>query len=95
MYYDPKESGRRIAALRKENGMTQEQFAERMNIGLSTLGKLERGLQKPSIDLLIEIAFFFHVSTDYLLLGNEVQKDSARETLDFVIAKLQEVKRKI
>lgn len=95
MYYDPKESGRRIAALRKESGMTQEQFAERMNIGLSTLGKLERGLQKPSIDLLIEIAFFFHVSTDYLLLGNEVQKDSARETLDFVIAKLQEVKRKI
>jgi len=95
MYYDPKESGKRIAALRKERGMTQEQFAERMNIGLSTLGKLERGLQRPSIDLLIEMAFFFHVSTDYLLLGDEVQKDTARDTIDFVIAKLQEVKRKI
>ena len=28
MYYDPKDSGKRIAALRKDGGMTQEQLAE-------------------------------------------------------------------
>lgn len=95
MYYDPKESGKRIAALRKERGLTQEQFAELMNVGLSTLGKIERGLQKPSIDLLIEIAFFFNVTTDHLLLGCATQRDSAIETIDFAIAKLQEAKRKI
>ena len=40
MYYDQKESGKRIAALRKEKGMTQEQLAEKLNISTSTLGKI-------------------------------------------------------
>ena len=54
MYYDQKESGKRIAALRKEKGLTQEQLAEKLNISTSTLGKIERGIQGFSIDLLIE-----------------------------------------
>lgn len=45
MYYDQKESGKRIAALRKEKGLTQEQLAEKLNISTSTLGKIERGIQ--------------------------------------------------
>lgn len=55
MYFDPKECGRRIAKLRKERGLTQEQLAEKLNISTSNLGKLERGLQGLSIDLLVEI----------------------------------------
>lgn len=45
MYYDQKESGKRIAALRKEKGLTQEQLAEKLNISTSTLGKIERGMK--------------------------------------------------
>ena len=37
MYYDQKESGKRIAALRKEKGMTQEQLAEKLNISYLSL----------------------------------------------------------
>lgn len=44
MYYDQKESGKRIAALRKKKGLTQEQLAEKLNISTSTLGKIERGI---------------------------------------------------
>ena len=66
MYYDQKESGKRIAALRKEKGLTQEQLAEKLNISTSTLGKIERGIQGFSIDLLIEIGIFFGISTDYI-----------------------------
>lgn len=68
MYYDQKESGKRIAALRKEKGLTQEQLAEKLNISTSTLGKIERGIQGFSIDLLIEIGIFFGISTDYILM---------------------------
>ena len=57
MYFDSKECGRRIAKLRKERGLTQEQLAEKLNISTSNLGKLERGLQGLSIDLLVEIMF--------------------------------------
>ncbi len=53
MNYDMKESGKRIAELRKEKGLTQEQLAEKLNISTSNLGKLERGLQSFSIVLLI------------------------------------------
>ena len=42
MYYDQKEIGTRIAKLRKENGLTQEQMAEELNISASYLGKIKR-----------------------------------------------------
>lgn len=50
MFYDQKDSGMRIAELRKQKGLTQEQLAEQLNISTSNLGKLERGLQGLSID---------------------------------------------
>ena len=88
MYYNPKDSGMRIANLRKKKGLTQEQLAEKLNISTSNLGKLERGLQGMSIDLLIEIGIFFGVSTDYILLGCEIQPNAAKAELDSVIAQL-------
>ena len=66
MYYDLKESGLRIKKLRKQKGLTQEQLADKLNISTSNLGKLERGLQGLSIDLLIELSIFFDVSLDYI-----------------------------
>ena len=95
MYYNPKDSGMRIANLRKKKGLTQEQLAEKLNISTSNLGKLERGLQGMSIDLLIEIGIFFGVSTDYILLGCEIQPNAAKTELDSVIAQLTALKQKL
>ena len=95
MYYDQKESGKRIATLRKQNRLTQEQLAEKLNISTSNLGKLERGLQGLSIDLLIEIGIFFGVSTDYILLGCEIQPNAAKAELDSVITQLTALKQKL
>lgn len=58
MYYDLRESGLRIKKLRKQKGLTQEQLADKLNISTSNLGKLERGRQGLSIDLLIELSIF-------------------------------------
>lgn len=35
MFYDQKDSGMRIAELRKQKGLTQEQLAEQLNISTS------------------------------------------------------------
>ena len=94
MYYDQKESGKRIAKLRKERGLTQDQLAEKLNISTSNLGKLERGLQGVSIDLLIEIGFFFNVSTDYILFEEEIQRQEVIADIDSVIAKMVALKQK-
>ena len=95
MYYNPKDSGMRIANLRRKKGLTQEQLAEKLNISTSNLGKLERGLQGMSIDLLIEIGMFFGVSTDYILLGCEIHPNAAKAELDSVIAQLTALKQKL
>lgn len=69
MYYDPKECGKRIKELRNLHQFTQEQLSERLNISLSMMSKLEQGTKSISVDLAIEIAEYFSVSLDYLLLG--------------------------
>lgn len=69
MYYDTIETGKRIQKLRKEKKLTQEQLAEKINIGERHLQKLESGERGGSVDTLVEIARFFHVSLDFLILG--------------------------
>lgn len=84
MYYDQKESGKRIAALRKEKGMTQEQLAEKLNISYSMMAKIEIGNKGISIDLLIELTVFFDVSMEYIILGYELHKDKLKEQYELV-----------
>ena len=84
MYYDQKESGKRIAALRKEKGMTQEQLAEKLNISYSMMAKIEIGNKGISIDLLIEVTVFFDVSMEYIILDYELHKDKLKEQYELV-----------
>ena len=64
--YNSKITGKRIAELRKERGLTQENLASDLHIDSSLIGHYERG-RKISIDMLCEIAKYFETSTDYLL----------------------------
>lgn len=75
MYYDTVETGKRIQQLRKEKGLTQEQLAEKINTGVRHLQKLESGERGGSVDTLVEIAIFFHVSLDFLILGKPQSAD--------------------
>ena len=43
MYYNQKESGKRIAKLRKERGLTQDQLAEKLNISTSNSNRFRAG----------------------------------------------------
>lgn len=59
----------RIKELRNEQGLSLRELSEQISISYSSLGKYERGEQQPSIDTIIILANFFHVSIDYLM-GN-------------------------
>ena len=95
MYYDLRESGLRIKKLRKQKGLTQEQLADKLNISTSNLGKLERGLQGLSIDLLIELSIFFDVSLDHILLGRELQTDALKRQIHSMLEQLMEIEQKL
>ncbi|MDO4800980.1 MAG: helix-turn-helix transcriptional regulator [Prevotellaceae bacterium] len=94
-YYDHKASGMRIQKLRKRAGLTQRQLAEAVNINISTLGKIERGLQGVSLDLLIEIASLFSSSLDYIVLGREFHEDFIKANLQSVIKTLKTLEKSI
>ena len=53
------------------------------------------GQGKPSLELLVEIALYFHVSTDYLLLGRELDRDSVRASLLELSAQMTELAGKL
>ena len=61
------EIGERLAELREEQGLTQEDLAEQIPVGRSTIGSYETNNSQPSYAVLIELADVFGVSTDYLL----------------------------
>ncbi len=48
--------GQNIKQRRKELGLTQQQLADKMNISLNFMGKIEVAFSKPSLDTLIELA---------------------------------------
>ena len=69
MGIDAREIGQRIKALRKERGFTQEEFAEAINMTVSTISKIEVGNRVPSIDTFVVLNEYFGVTLDYLVLG--------------------------
>lgn len=58
----------RITDLRTMSGLSQKELADRIDVPTSTLCRIEQGkIANVSNDVLIKLANFFNVSTDYLL----------------------------
>lgn len=70
-----KELGNKIAKKRKDLGMTQSEFADRLSVTRQTVGRWETGTALPDIDKISEIASILKVSCDYLL-KDEVAEDA-------------------
>lgn len=51
-----KKLGRNIKIQRKKLGLTQQELADKMNISLNFMGKIEVAFSKPSLDTLIDFA---------------------------------------
>jgi putative transcriptional regulator len=56
----------RIALFRAERGMTRKELAESVGVNPQTIGYLERGDYKPSLELGMKIAAVFGVPIDVL-----------------------------
>ena len=70
--------GFRIAALRREAGMSQSQLAKLLQVSPSTVGMYEQGRREPSADMLLKLARVLGVSVDYLLSGNVSEQESVQ-----------------
>ena len=83
--------GEKIKKLRTENGLTQEQLADKLYVTRTAVSKWETGRGLPAIDTLKEMAELFGVSLDSLISDEDVQSkklaDEQRARTFYVIAK--------
>ncbi|MBP5225138.1 MAG: helix-turn-helix domain-containing protein [Lachnospiraceae bacterium] len=73
---DQKRIGLFMKALRKEQSLTQEQLADSLFVSPKTLSRWETGRALPDLQMLLNIADFFHISITELING-ERNKDDA------------------
>jgi transcriptional regulator with XRE-family HTH domain len=59
--------GERLAAIRKAQGMTQQQAAERVGVHVVQWRRYEAGKSQPTLDTLRNMAVVFHIPGDELL----------------------------
>ena len=62
----------RIRELRRAKGMNQEQLAEQIGLTKQAISQYERGVRKPSFEIIEALCDFFNVSSDYLLGKDDV-----------------------
>lgn len=91
MHFDRTAYGERIKRLRTGRELTQEQLAEKINVSRTYIVKIENVLQIGPIEIAIELAMFFDVSTDFLLLGKENYRVDRKQCLRMAIDILSEL----
>jgi transcriptional regulator with XRE-family HTH domain len=83
--------GEMLKKLRKSNGLTQKELGGHLGLSKAVVSKYENGMGYPAFDILIRIADYFGVTTDYLLgteKGKTVDVSKLTESQIDVIHKL-------
>lgn len=60
-----------LADLRKEQGITQDELADALEVSRQTISSIENGRYNPSIVLAFRIARFFKMSIEQIFLFEE------------------------
>ena len=97
--------GKRIATLRKENNLKQDDLAQKLNISPQAISKWENDLTCPDISILPDLSSILGVSIDELLTGKkeetvkmvpvEERKEMSKMMLKIVVESLEGDKIKI
>lgn len=66
--------GEKLQYLRKQNGLSQEQFASKLTVSRQAVSKWELDSSLPDTENIVQISSIFGVTTDYLL------KEDAQQT---------------
>ena len=69
----------KIMLLRKKQGWSQEELAEKLDVSRQSVSKWEGGLSIPDLNKIIAMSALFGVSTDYLL-KDEIEVEEPSET---------------
>jgi len=65
--------GEKIKSIRRQNKMTQIEFAQSLEISQATLSEIESGKTKPSFDVLVLLADKYMVDMNWLIINRKVE----------------------
>lgn len=82
---DQQKIGSFLKELRKEKGLTQEQFSEMMYVSNRTVSRWETGSNLPSLDILIRISDYYEVELSELLDGERKSGKMNKELEETVL----------
>ena len=71
--------GKFIAEKRKEQKLTQEQLAEKLNISKNAVSKWERGLNLPDVSIMQELCKILNITLNELFIGEEISNENYKE----------------
>ena len=74
--------GKFIAALRKEQGLTQEALGRKVGVSNKTVSRWENGNYMPDIELLVPLGEVLGVSVNELLAGERLNDEQFRKQAD-------------
>ena len=82
--------GKRVAELRKEHKISQEELSKKIQVHQNVIGRYEREEAKPSIEIASKLADIFNVSLDYLVGKTELLMDEEIANRILTIQRLPE-----
>jgi transcriptional regulator with XRE-family HTH domain len=65
--------GKRIKTVRQRNGLTQDQLADQMRLSSKYISGIERGVENPTMDILIRVAKVLGIEPYNLFLFGETE----------------------
>ena len=79
---DLMKTGKFIADLRKEKGLTQEQLGEKIGVTNKTVSRWETGVYLPPADVMLVLGELFSVSVNEILSGKRLTDDEYKEAAE-------------
>lgn len=75
----------RLVQLRKENNISREELANKLNLSYSAISKYETGTRTPDDDIKKRIAEYFDVSLDYLMGVSNIRNPYKKTSINKII----------
>ena len=79
---DQMKTGKFIAALRKDKGLTQEQLGEKLGVTNKTISRWENGNYMPDVEMLSLLSKEFGVSINELISGERLLAEDFKKAAD-------------
>ena len=78
----------KIIRLRKKNGWSQEELADKMNVSRQAVSKWESAQSIPDLEKILQLGTLFGVTTDYLLKDDIEDEEFTNESSDAAVKKI-------